>query len=420
MHGGVEAVDDVLLDLGGPDPDAFQELRDAGVLTRGVHHELGRHHIQFVVAVHRDTDDGVATTVVDEVTHLRLVAELDARFVVQPAPHAPLEQRTPGTDDLNIAGAGLLPGAAQSNAVLVRHVDLERALTHHVVDDAGEDALQLDLTGGQQVVQMPALCRTRPALPARVTTVLFEDDHPLERLTQHLGRGDPRDAAADDNRGAAAASSHIRQVELRVVQAGRGASAHRPTGYELLVVEADAVNTVVVQPTSGRLDHRRRAAEVDIGVAAIQHSLVQQIGDEPDRAIPVRRRLGHDDLRLQAWDALRELVEFVELAQVLGGGHAVQQVDRLPDVGVEAMGHRQDRRQAGAARHQDHGPHHGSQVEAALAAPQCYAVTRFRPVAQIVRHHTVGQQPDDELQFGATVGGMRVGVVAPRVGAGNL
>ena len=131
-------------------------------------------------------------------------------------------------------------------------------------------------------------------------------------------------------------------------------------------------------------------------------------------------RTGDDDLRFQAWDALRERVEFVELAQVLGGGHAVQQVDRLPDVGVEALGHRQDRRQAGAAGHQDHGPHHGAQVEAALAAPQRDAVTRFRPVAQIVRHHTVGQQPDDELQFGAAVGGMRVGVVAPRVGAGNL
>ena len=180
------------------------------------------------------------------------------------------------------------------------------------------------------------------------------------------------------------------------------------------------MDTVVFQPISSRLDHGRRTAEVDVGIAIVQHSRIQQVGDEPDRSIPVRRRLRHDDLRRQAREALCERVEFVELAQILGGGHPVQQVDRLPDVGVEALGHRQDRRQSGAARDQYHGSHHGTQVEAALAAPQRDTITRFRPVAQIVRHHAVGQQPDDELQLVAAVGGMRVGVVAPRVGAGNL
>jgi hypothetical protein len=82
MHGGVEAIDDVLLDFRGSDPDALQELRYTGVLARGVHHEFGRHHVQLTVAVHSDTDDGVVVAVVDEIAHLRLVAELDTRFAV--------------------------------------------------------------------------------------------------------------------------------------------------------------------------------------------------------------------------------------------------------------------------------------------------------------------------------------------------
>ncbi len=87
------------------------------------------HHLQFAVTViHRDTDDGIVGAVVDEVGDLGLVAEADARFVVEAATHAPLEQRPSGTDDLNVTGAGLLPGAAESDAVLGRHVDLERAL----------------------------------------------------------------------------------------------------------------------------------------------------------------------------------------------------------------------------------------------------------------------------------------------------
>ena len=39
---------------------------------------------------------------------------------------------------------------------------------------------------------------------------------------QHLGRGDARDAAADDHRGAAPASAHLGEVESRVVAPGPG------------------------------------------------------------------------------------------------------------------------------------------------------------------------------------------------------
>ena len=111
-------------------------------------------------------------------------------------------------------------------------------------------------------------------------------------------------------------------------------------------------------------------------------------------------------MQLKAGDASCEFVEFVLLAKVLGGGHAVQQVHRLPDVTVEALSHRQDRRQAGAAGNEDDGPYDRPQIEAALTAPQRDWVTRFGAVAHIVRHRAVGQQPDDELQLGAAVVGL--------------
>ena len=55
---------------GAPIPMRSRNLRDAGVLTRGVDDELGGHHVQLAVAVHRDADDAVAAAVVDEVAHL--------------------------------------------------------------------------------------------------------------------------------------------------------------------------------------------------------------------------------------------------------------------------------------------------------------------------------------------------------------
>ena len=60
------------------------------------------------------------------------------------------------------------------------------------------------------------------------------------------------------------------------------------------------METVVLQPGSGGFDHRGRAAEIDVGVAAGEHPLVEQIGDEPDRAVPLRVRTRDDDVHFQA------------------------------------------------------------------------------------------------------------------------
>ncbi len=78
--------------------------------------------------------------------------------------------------------AWLLPGAAQADPVLGGHVYLECALAHHVVDDAGEDPFQFDLSGGEQVMQMPALGGAGPAFPTAVRSVLLEHDDPFEGL----------------------------------------------------------------------------------------------------------------------------------------------------------------------------------------------------------------------------------------------
>ena len=152
---------------GAPIPMRSRNSGSAGVLTRGVDDEFGRHHVKPTAVLLTATPMTLlAAAVEDEVGDLGLVTETDPWFVVEAAPHTPFEQRPSGAHDLDVAGAGLLPGAAQPDAVLSRHVDLERALAHHVVDDAGEEALQLDLACGEQMVQVPALCRTRPALAA--------------------------------------------------------------------------------------------------------------------------------------------------------------------------------------------------------------------------------------------------------------
>ncbi len=246
-----------------------------------------------VVTANGDADDGVAVAIEHQVGDLGLVAEVDPRFVVQPAPHAPFQQRPTGTDDLDVARAGLLPTAPQADSVLGCHVDLERALAHHVVHDAGEEALQLDLTRGEQVMEVPALCGTRPALAAAVRVVLLEHDDALEGFTAHLGRRDTRDAAADDHRRTAAAAANLGDVQTCVVEASRVTATRRPTGDELLVVQPDAMEAVVFQPGSGGFDHRSWAAEVDVGVAAGQHPLFQQVGDESCCAHPIR----HPDAR---------------------------------------------------------------------------------------------------------------------------
>ena len=179
------------------------------------------------------------------------------------------------------------------------------------------------------------------------------------------------------------------QIELGVVQVWRGAPACPSARNELLVVQADAMNAPVVQPVSGGFNHRGRAAQIDVSVAAAQHVFAQQVGDESDRPVPLRVRARDDQVHLQVRDTSCQRRELVELAQVLEVGHPVEQMDRLCDIGFQARGHRQDRRQTGAAGHQDHRSHHGAQVEAALAAPQRNAVTGLCPVAQIVRHHAL-------------------------------
>lgn len=316
--------------------------------SRRVHDELGGHHLQTVASVgvaivHGDADDGIVGAVEGEIGHLRFVAEVDARFVVEPAAHTPFEQRPSRADDLDVTSAGLLPGAAQPDTVLRGHVDLERSLAHHVVDDAREDALQLDLPGGQQVVQVPTLCRARPALAATVRAVLLQHDDAIEGLAEHFRRRDARDAAADDHRGAAAAAAHLGNVHARVIQPSRGAAARRPAGHELLVVQPDTVKAIVVQPGSGCVDHGDRTAQIHVGVTARQHPLVEQVGDQPGAPIPVGVRASDDDVHLQAANAAAQLGEFVELAQVFGALDPVEQVDRVSDIGIQALGHRQDR-----------------------------------------------------------------------------
>ena len=151
------------------------------VLSRRINDEFGWHHIEFVtVAGHRDADDGVVAAVIDEVGHLGLVVEADAWFVVKAASHTPLEQGPAGADDLNGTGTGFLPGAAEPNAVLGGHVHVERALADHVVDDPGEEPLQFDAARREQMMQVPALCRSGPTLAAGVGRILFQDDDLLE------------------------------------------------------------------------------------------------------------------------------------------------------------------------------------------------------------------------------------------------
>ncbi|CFS22257.1 Uncharacterised protein [Mycobacterium tuberculosis] len=48
-------------------------------------------------------------------------------------------------------------------------------------------------------------------------------------------------------------------------------------------------------------------------------------------------------MHLQAANAAAQLGEFVELAQVFGALDPVEQVDRVSDIGIQALGHRQDR-----------------------------------------------------------------------------
>ena len=95
-------------------------------------------------------------------------------------------------------------------------------------------------------------------------------------------------------------------------------------------------------------------------------------------------------MHLQAGDAALEFRELVLLAEVLDNGHPVQEVDRLLEGGIEALSHCEDRGETGAACHQDRRTNERTQMEAAFAAPQRNAVTRFRPIPQIVRHHAVG------------------------------
>lgn len=135
----------------------------------------------------------------------------------------------------------------------------------------------------------------------------------------------------------------IGNVHARVIQPSRGAAARRPAGHELLVVQPDTVKAIVVQPGSGCVDHGDRTAQIHVGVTARQHPLVEQVGDQPGAPIPVGVRASDDDVHLQAANAAAQLGEFVELAQVFGALDPVEQVDRVSDIGIQALGHRQDR-----------------------------------------------------------------------------
>ena len=160
---------------------------------------------------------------------------------------------------------------------------------------------------------------------------------------------------------------------------------------------------VVLQPGSGGFDHRGRATEVDIGVACGEHPLIEQVGDEADRAVPLLIRASDDDVYVETGHPPLEHLQFVELAEVGDRGDSVQQTDRCADVSGKAFGHRKNRRQAGAAGHQDHRTYDGTQID----CPCCIAsdpIPRFRAVAQIIRHHAVCQKADDEFEFVAAIG----------------
>ena len=270
------------------------------------------------------------------------------------------------------------------------------------------------------MVQVPALCRSRPALAAGMRCVLFQDDDLVEGLAEHLGRGDSRDTAADHHRGAAPTTADVGQIDRGVVQPWRGSPARGAAGHELLVVQAGSVDTVVIQPFSGIAHQPSRAAQVHVGVTAVEHARVEHIGDPPQRPVPLGARTGDDGVDFQPRQPPLQRLEFVELAEIFDVAHAVHQMDRAPVTVVQAVRHREDRRQSGAAGHQDHRPHRRSQIEAALAAPHGDSVAEFGLLAQIVRHHALRQQPDDELHLGASVGGMRIGIVPPHAGPWHL
>ncbi len=96
------------------------------------------------------------------------------------------------------------------------------------------------------------------------------------------------------------------------------------------------------QPGAGSLDHRSGAAQVHVGVAAGQHRLVEQVGDQPGAPGPVVVAARHDDVHLQARNTVLELFEFVELAQIFGRGHSIEQTYRLAGIGRQTLGHGQD------------------------------------------------------------------------------
>lgn len=267
---------------------------------------------------------------------------------------------------------------------------------------------------------MPALGSAGPALATAMRIVFFQHDDAVEGLGEHLRRGDPRNAAADDHRGPTTTPADIGDVDGGVIEVNGTAAPRRSTGDELLVVKTDAMEPVAVQPSSGGFDHPGRTTQIDVGIAAGQHCLVQQIGDKAGRSVPARVRLRDDDVHLHGGHPLGQRVEFVELAQVFAGGHAVEHRDGMGGIGGQALRHREDRRQAGAAGDQDYRPNDGAQAESAFTASHGDMVTGPSAVAQIVRHHAVRQQPDDEFQLPASVGGMGVGVVAPGVGARHL
>src|SRR5271166_7053887 len=97
---------------------------------------------------------------------------------------------------------------------------------------------------------------------------------------------------------------------------------------ELLVIEVGGRHALCTEPTAHGIDHRRRAAEIDIHLAA-----VDMRGLDMRRHVALARvaAVGCCDAggEGEAGDARGEGIELVDADEVGGVGHAVDHVDRM-------------------------------------------------------------------------------------------
>ena len=212
-----------------------------------------------------------------------------------------------------------------------------------------------------------------------------------------------RDAAADDHRGPATAVAHVRQIELCVVQAWWVRRRTAPLGTNF-VIQPDAMKTSLFSSQFRGFHHRGRAAQIDISIAAAQHVVGEQIGDEPCRSVPLLVRPRDDHVHLQVRDTPASALSSSSLQRSSrrwsprrADGPVVRHLPgSAPSPGSPTVRY-----------HRPPGPP-AAQRGAGRSRPCCTATRcghRYCAVAQIVRHDTVRQQPDDELQFIAAVGG---------------